>query len=34
MLWVVFNYSYGRPPRLRQPTAQEQTGSSTGFGPP
>lgn len=33
MVWVAFNYSYGRPPRVRTPT-QEQQAPSGGFAPP
>jgi len=34
MVWLAFNYSYGRPPRVRQPTQDQSQGSSTGFTPP
>jgi ferric enterobactin receptor len=34
MVWLAFNYSYGRPPRLRAPTQDQSQGSSTGFTPP
>ena len=33
MVWLAFNYSYGRPPRVRQAT-QEQQAPAGGFAPP
>jgi ferric enterobactin receptor len=33
MFWVNFQYNYGRPPRVRQPT-QQQDGGGAGFIPP
>jgi ferric enterobactin receptor len=33
MVWLAFNYAYGRPPRVRTPT-QEQQVPSGGFAPP
>lgn len=33
MVWLSFNYSYGRPPRVRTPT-QDQQAPSGGFAPP
>ena len=32
MVFLAFNYSYGRPPKMRTPTQEEQ--ASGGFGPP
>ena len=32
MVFLAFNYSYGRPPRMRTSTQEEQ--ASGGFGPP
>jgi hypothetical protein len=32
MMFVAFNYSYGRPPKVRAATQEEQ--GSGGFGPP
>jgi outer membrane receptor protein involved in Fe transport len=34
MVWLAFQYSYGRPPRLRQPKQDDQGGGSSGFAPP
>ena len=34
MVWLAFQYNYGRPPRLRQPKADDQGQSSSGFAPP
>ena len=33
MVWLVFNYSYGRPPKLQTPSQEEQAPSG-GFAPP
>ena len=33
MVWLAFNYSYGRPPRVRTPT-QDQQAPAGGFAPP
>jgi len=33
MVWLAFQYNYGRPPRLRQPR-QEQEGGGSAFIPP
>jgi ferric enterobactin receptor len=33
MVWLAFNYAYGRPPRVRTPT-QEQQAPAGGFAPP
>jgi ferric enterobactin receptor len=33
MVWLAFQYNYGRPPRVRQPR-QEQEGGSPAFIPP
>ncbi|HEU4996982.1 MAG TPA: TonB-dependent receptor [Gemmatimonadaceae bacterium] len=33
MVWLAFNYNYGRPPRMRE-QRREQEGSSSGFVPP
>ncbi len=33
MVWLAFQYNYGRPPRVRQ-VQQEQQGSGTPFVPP
>jgi hypothetical protein len=32
MVFLAFNYSYGRPPKVRAPTQEEQ--ASGGFAPP
>jgi hypothetical protein len=32
MVFLAFNYSYGRPPKVRAATQDEQ--ASGGFGPP
>jgi ferric enterobactin receptor len=32
MVWLVFQYNYGRPPRVRQVRQEQEAG--TGFGPP
>jgi ferric enterobactin receptor len=32
MVWLAFQYNYGRPPRVRQPT-QQQDGGGAGFIP-
>jgi ferric enterobactin receptor len=32
MVFLAFNYSYGRPPKMRAPTQEEQAAG--GFGPP
>ena len=34
MVWLAFQYNYGRPPRLRQPRPDEQGASQSGFVPP
>ena len=34
MYWLAFQYSYGRPPRVRQPTQDQQGQSQSGFVPP
>ena len=34
MYWLAFQYSYGRPPRVRQPKQDDQGGGSSGFTPP
>jgi len=34
MVWLAFQYNYGRPPRLRQPRQEQEGGSSSGFIPP
>jgi ferric enterobactin receptor len=33
MVWLAFQYNYGRPPRVRQPT-QQQDGGGSAFPPP
>ena len=34
MVWLSFQYSYGRPPRVRQPRPEEQGGGGAGFVSP
>ena len=34
MFWLAFQYNYGRPPRLRQPKADQEGQSQSGFVPP
>ena len=34
MVWLAFQYNYGRPPRVRQPRQEDQGGSQAGFPPP
>lgn len=34
MVWLAFQYNYGRPPRVRQPKADDQGQSQSGFPPP
>ncbi|MGH7677838.1 MAG: TonB-dependent receptor domain-containing protein [Gemmatimonadaceae bacterium] len=34
MVWLAFQYNYGRPPRVRQPRPEDQGQSQSGFVPP
>jgi hypothetical protein len=34
MVWLAYNFSYGRPPRVRQPTQDQPQQGSSGFAPP
>src|SRR5205807_8406168 len=34
MVWLAFQYNYGRPPRVRQPRQEEGSGSAFGPQPP
>ena len=34
MVWLAFQYNYGRPPRVRQPRPEDQGQSQAGFPPP
>jgi ferric enterobactin receptor len=34
MVWLAFQYNYGRPPRLRQPKQDDSGASQSGFAPP
>jgi ferric enterobactin receptor len=34
MVWLAYNFSYGRPPRVRQPTQEQPQQGSSGFAPP